>query len=154
MRERYGFAEGLCPVAEAKSTRTLALPFHARLAADDQAFVADTLRQRARLDEPGRGGQGEALVALGRLGGLGVTLVLVVTYSRIDPWTSSTTSTVTGSPRARPRRRPHELARSPSLRSCSCCRDATSLPRAAWWVAGPSIALCATIATVRRARRT
>ena len=43
MRERYGFAEGLCPVAEEKSTRTLALPFHARLAADDQAFVAETL---------------------------------------------------------------------------------------------------------------
>ncbi len=45
MRERHGFAEGLCPVAEAKSARTLALPFHARLSADDQAFVADTLRQ-------------------------------------------------------------------------------------------------------------
>jgi dTDP-4-amino-4,6-dideoxygalactose transaminase len=44
MRERYGFAEGLCPVAEAKSARTLALPFHARLPADDQAYVADTLR--------------------------------------------------------------------------------------------------------------
>jgi len=44
MRERYGFSEGLCPVAEAKSARTLALPFHARLAADDQAYVADTLR--------------------------------------------------------------------------------------------------------------
>ena len=44
MRERYGFSEGLCPIAEAKSRRTLALPFHARLAADDQAFVADALR--------------------------------------------------------------------------------------------------------------
>jgi perosamine synthetase len=44
LRERYGFGEGLCPVAEAKSARTLALPFHARLAADDQAYVADTLR--------------------------------------------------------------------------------------------------------------
>jgi dTDP-4-amino-4,6-dideoxygalactose transaminase len=43
MRERYGFAEGLCPVAEEKSTRTLALPFHARLAADDQVLVAETL---------------------------------------------------------------------------------------------------------------
>lgn len=43
MRERYRFSEGLCPVAEAKSRRTLALPFHARLAADDQAFVADAL---------------------------------------------------------------------------------------------------------------
>jgi dTDP-4-amino-4,6-dideoxygalactose transaminase len=44
MRERYGFAEGLCPVAEAASRRTLALPFHARLAADDQEVVADALR--------------------------------------------------------------------------------------------------------------
>jgi perosamine synthetase len=43
MRERYGFREGLCPVAEEKSSRTLALPFHARLAADDQASVAETL---------------------------------------------------------------------------------------------------------------
>ena len=44
MRERYGFREGLCPVAEATSRRTLALPFHARLDADDQAYVADALR--------------------------------------------------------------------------------------------------------------
>ena len=44
MRERYGFAEGLCPVAEAKSAHTLALPFHARLPVDDQAYVAATLR--------------------------------------------------------------------------------------------------------------
>ena len=44
MRERYGFGEGLCPIAEEKSKRTLALPFHARLAAEDQAFVTDTLR--------------------------------------------------------------------------------------------------------------
>ena len=45
MRERYGFTEGLCPVAEAKSRRTLALPFHARLAAEDQTHVAETLQQ-------------------------------------------------------------------------------------------------------------
>jgi perosamine synthetase len=44
MRERYGFTEGMCPVAEVVSARTLALPFHARLAADDQAYVVDTLR--------------------------------------------------------------------------------------------------------------
>ena len=43
MRERYGFAEGLCPVAEAASARTLALPFHAGIDLDDQAYVADTL---------------------------------------------------------------------------------------------------------------
>jgi dTDP-4-amino-4,6-dideoxygalactose transaminase len=44
MRERYGFQEGLCPVAEEMSSRTLALPFHARLGEDDQAFVAEALR--------------------------------------------------------------------------------------------------------------
>jgi dTDP-4-amino-4,6-dideoxygalactose transaminase len=44
MRERYGFAEGLCPVAEEMSERTLALPFHARLDEDDQAYVAGALR--------------------------------------------------------------------------------------------------------------
>ncbi|MFO7572258.1 MAG: DegT/DnrJ/EryC1/StrS family aminotransferase [Gaiellaceae bacterium] len=44
MRERYGFSEGLCPVAEEMSARTLALPFHARLADDDQDHVADALR--------------------------------------------------------------------------------------------------------------
>jgi perosamine synthetase len=44
MRERYGFAEGLCPVAEAASARTLALPFHTGIDEDDQAYVADALR--------------------------------------------------------------------------------------------------------------
>ena len=44
MRERYGFHEGLCPVAEAASRRTLALPFHTRLDEDDQAYVAEALR--------------------------------------------------------------------------------------------------------------
>jgi perosamine synthetase len=44
MRERYGLAEGLCPVAEDVSRRSLAIPFHARLDEDDQAYVAETLR--------------------------------------------------------------------------------------------------------------
>jgi perosamine synthetase len=44
MRERYGFAEGLCPVAEEMSSRTLALPFHPRLEEEDQAYVAAALR--------------------------------------------------------------------------------------------------------------
>jgi perosamine synthetase len=44
MRERYGFAEGLCPVSEDASARTLALPFHARLPVDDQEYVVDALR--------------------------------------------------------------------------------------------------------------
>jgi perosamine synthetase len=45
MRQRYGFGEGLCPVAEEMSSRTLALPFQARLDEDDQAYVADALRE-------------------------------------------------------------------------------------------------------------
>jgi perosamine synthetase len=44
MRERFGFAEGLCPVSEDASARTMAIPFHARLARDDQERVADELR--------------------------------------------------------------------------------------------------------------
>ena len=49
MRERFGFREGLCPVAEAASARTVALPFHTRLGEDDQAYVAAALR--AALEE-------------------------------------------------------------------------------------------------------
>ncbi|HXF98817.1 MAG TPA: DegT/DnrJ/EryC1/StrS family aminotransferase [Gaiellaceae bacterium] len=45
MRERFGFREGLCPVAEEVSARTLALPFHARLEEEDQAYVASALAQ-------------------------------------------------------------------------------------------------------------
>jgi len=48
MRERYGFSEGLCPVAEEVSARTLALPFHARLPEDDQEYVAGVLREALR----------------------------------------------------------------------------------------------------------
>jgi perosamine synthetase len=44
MRERYGFAEGLCPVAEDVSARTLALPFHTQIDEDDQAYVVESLR--------------------------------------------------------------------------------------------------------------
>ena len=44
MRERYGFAEGLCPVAEEIAGRTLALPFFPGIEADDQAYVVDALR--------------------------------------------------------------------------------------------------------------
>lgn len=44
MRERYGFAEGLCPVAEELSRRTLALPFHTGLEAEDQQRVVEALR--------------------------------------------------------------------------------------------------------------
>ena len=43
MRERYGFAEGLCPVSEDASSRTLALPFFTALEADAQERVAEEL---------------------------------------------------------------------------------------------------------------
>ncbi|MGH3072747.1 MAG: DegT/DnrJ/EryC1/StrS family aminotransferase [Gaiellaceae bacterium] len=43
MRERYGFAEGLCPVSEDLSRRTLALPFFTTIAAEDQERVAEAL---------------------------------------------------------------------------------------------------------------
>ncbi len=44
MRERYGFSEGMLPVSEDCSERTMALPFHARLDREDQERVADALR--------------------------------------------------------------------------------------------------------------
>ncbi|TMK66224.1 MAG: hypothetical protein E6G60_03675 [Actinobacteria bacterium] len=44
MRERYGFGEGLCPVAEGVASRTLALPFFTQIEAEDQARVMEVLR--------------------------------------------------------------------------------------------------------------
>jgi perosamine synthetase len=44
MRERYGFGEGMCPVAEDASRRLLALPFFPQLAREDQERVVDSLR--------------------------------------------------------------------------------------------------------------
>ena len=44
MRERFGFGEGLCPVAEDASLRTLALPFFPQLEREDQERVAEALR--------------------------------------------------------------------------------------------------------------
>ena len=43
MRERFGFGEGLCPVAEEASRRTLALPFFPQLEREDQERVVDAL---------------------------------------------------------------------------------------------------------------
>ncbi len=45
MRERYGFAEGTCPVAEDACSRTLALPFFPHLEASDQELVVAELRE-------------------------------------------------------------------------------------------------------------
>ena len=44
MRERYGFGEGLCPVAEDAASRTLALPFFTGIEAEEQERVVDALR--------------------------------------------------------------------------------------------------------------
>ena len=43
MRERFGFGEGLCPVAEEIASRTVALPFFSRIEPDDQARVVQVL---------------------------------------------------------------------------------------------------------------
>jgi dTDP-4-amino-4,6-dideoxygalactose transaminase len=44
MRARYGFGEGMLPVSEDCSARTMALPFHARLDRGDQERVVEALR--------------------------------------------------------------------------------------------------------------
>jgi perosamine synthetase len=44
MRERFGFAEGLCPQAETLSRSTVALPFYTALEAEDQERVVATLK--------------------------------------------------------------------------------------------------------------
>jgi perosamine synthetase len=44
MREEFGFAEGLCPIAEETAARTMALPFFTQIEADDQERVVDVLR--------------------------------------------------------------------------------------------------------------
>jgi perosamine synthetase len=47
-RERFGYREGMLPAAEDASARSLALPFHARLEADDQERVAEALARALR----------------------------------------------------------------------------------------------------------
>jgi perosamine synthetase len=44
MRERYGFGEGICPVAEDVGSRSVALPFFTGIEADDQKRVVEALR--------------------------------------------------------------------------------------------------------------
>ena len=43
MRERYGFREGLCPVGEDLSSRSMALPFFTGIEASAQERVAEVL---------------------------------------------------------------------------------------------------------------
>jgi perosamine synthetase len=45
LRERFGFREGMCPVAEGLASRTLALPFFPGIDPEDQEYVVDTLRE-------------------------------------------------------------------------------------------------------------
>jgi perosamine synthetase len=45
MRERYGFTEGVCPVAEDASARSLALPFFTGIEPDEQELVVEALRR-------------------------------------------------------------------------------------------------------------
>jgi perosamine synthetase len=51
-RETFGYAEGICPVAEDASARSLALPFHARLSASDQERVAEALTRALERQGP------------------------------------------------------------------------------------------------------
>jgi dTDP-4-amino-4,6-dideoxygalactose transaminase len=44
LRERYGFGEGMCPVAEDACSRTLALPFYPHLEPADQDLVVEALQ--------------------------------------------------------------------------------------------------------------
>lgn len=45
MRERFGFSEGLCPVAEATAARTIALPFYTEIDAGDQSRAVEVLER-------------------------------------------------------------------------------------------------------------
>ena len=45
MRDLFGFSNGICPVAENISRRTLALPFHTGIGESDQERVVDALRR-------------------------------------------------------------------------------------------------------------
>jgi dTDP-4-amino-4,6-dideoxygalactose transaminase len=47
-RERFGTSEGMFPVTESVSRRSLALPFHTQLAAEDQERVAEALSRALR----------------------------------------------------------------------------------------------------------
>jgi len=44
MRERFGFGEGMCPVAEETAARTMALPFFTQIDPGDQERVVEVLR--------------------------------------------------------------------------------------------------------------
>ena len=54
MRERYGFREGMFPVSEDTSARTMALPFHARLGETTRS-TSSRLCARARVSASSQG---------------------------------------------------------------------------------------------------
>ena len=45
IRELFGYKEGLLPVTENISKRTLALPFHNNLSEEEVSIVVDTLKR-------------------------------------------------------------------------------------------------------------
>jgi perosamine synthetase len=49
-RDRFGFVEGMFPVAEAAGAQGLALPFHTALSAGDQERVVTALRRALQPD--------------------------------------------------------------------------------------------------------
>ena len=53
MREAYGFAEGLCPIAEDASRRTLALPFFPQLERKTRSASLPRFRERSRRNNQG-----------------------------------------------------------------------------------------------------
>ena len=57
MRERFGYREGMLPVSESMSRRTLALPFFPQLEAEDQERVVDALRRAIGREEEGSKGK-------------------------------------------------------------------------------------------------
>ena len=52
MRERFGFAEGTCPVSEEASRSLLALPFYTELDESDQEYVIDRLSSALESQPP------------------------------------------------------------------------------------------------------
>ena len=93
MRERFGFSEGMFPVSEDASARTMAIPFHARLGRGDQERVVDALRAASGLSvaravlrpQRPRGRAGSGRRAELYVDGVGGVIVEVEAYEPGDP---------------------------------------------------------------------
>ena len=142
MRERYGFREGLCPVAEDVSARTLALPFHARIEEDDQAYVAEALGSALEVVRRGTP-QGEALAVWALVA---ATCSPSSSSTRLDPselYSVTHEGIAGGLGRALVQLDfPHVAG--VAIPIALLALDA--LPRRAWLVGAPAIALCAVFA--------